>query len=246
VPSLLIPHNDLNCLEEGLRAEAERNDPNRARFVVTESVFSMDGDRAPLAAIAELCQRFEAHLIVDEAHSTGCYGATGSGCVDAEGVRSQVLASMHTGGKALALPGAYIAGSRLLKEYLTNRCRHLIFTTAIPAECGRWWLERLPIVQADHAGRATLHANAHYLREQLAGTGIIGTEYVVPVVLGEDRTAVQAAAAVRTAGFDVRAIRPPTVAPGTARVRISVHANHTREHLDALATAFRAALDSGA
>jgi len=109
-------HNDLNHLEEGLKAEAAKDEPGRERFVITESLFSMDGDRAPLREIAGLCDRYGAYLIVDEAHSTGCFGPAGSGCVDAAGVRDRVLASVHTGGKALALPGAYIAGSRLLKE----------------------------------------------------------------------------------------------------------------------------------
>jgi 8-amino-7-oxononanoate synthase len=237
-------HNDLNHLEDGLKAEAGRAEPGRERFVITEALFSMDGDRAPLREITDLAGRYGAHLIVDEAHSTGCYGGTGSGCVDAAGVRERVLASVHTGGKALGVPGAYIAGTRLLKDYLTNKCRHLIFTTALPAECGRWWLGMLPKVKADRVGREALHRVARLLREELAATGvpIPGTEYVVPVVLGDDGPAVRAAAQVRAAGFDVRAIRPPSVAPGTARVRVSVHADHTPDQLRTLATAFRDAV----
>jgi 7-keto-8-aminopelargonate synthetase-like enzyme len=221
-------HNDLNHLEDGLKSEAARHEAGRERFVITESLFSMDGDRAPLREIAELSQRFGAHLIVDEAHSTGCYAPTGSGCVDEAGVRSQVLATVHTGGKALALPGAYIAGSNLLKEYLTNRCRHLIFTTALAPAIGVWWMHRLPFVQADERSRRRLNENASLCRSRLTARGVAaaGTEYVVPVVVGEDERAMAAAARVRAAGFDVRAIRPPSVPAGTSRLRISIHADH--------------------
>ncbi|MCZ2343641.1 MAG: 8-amino-7-oxononanoate synthase [Bacteroidales bacterium] len=237
-------HNDLAHLEEGLAAEAAKNDPQRARFVVTESLFSMDGDLAPLPAMADLCKRYSAYLIVDEAHSTGCYGENGSGYVDACGLRGQVLATMHTGGKALGVPGAYLAGPRLLKDYLINRCRHLIFTTALPPECGRWWLEMLPQVQADTAGRTQLHANTALFRNALTAAGVatLGSEYVVPVVLGDDGPAVTAAQKLQEAGFDVRAIRPPSVAPGTSRLRISIHANHSPTLIQELATATVAAV----
>ena len=232
-------HNDLNHLEDGLKHEADRNEEGRERFIITESLFSMDGDRAPLREIAMLANRNGAHLIVDEAHSTGCYGANGSGCVDEAGVRDQVLASIHTGGKALALPGAYIAGSRLLKEYLTNRCRHLIFTTALPPVVGGWWLDGLARVQGDADSRQRLHANTSLFRGELAKRGIeaSGTEYVVPVVIGEDIKAVAAASELQSAGFDVRAIRPPSVSPGTSRLRISIHADHEPATLVHLAEA---------
>ena len=237
-------HNDLDQLEQGLKAEAARNEPGRERFVITEGLFSMDGDRAPLREMADLCDRYGAYLVVDEAHSTGCYGPAGSGCVDAAGVRSRVLASVHTGGKALAVPGAYIAGSQLLKEYLTNRCRHLIFTTALPPAVGAWWTAAITRVRQDAAGRERLHANAARLRSGLAAgnVGALGTEYVVPVVVGDDHRAVAAAAWVREQGFDVRAIRPPSVPAGTARLRISVHADHGPADLDRLAAAVADAL----
>lgn len=237
-------HKDLNHLEDGLKAEAARNEPGRERFVISESLFSMDGDRASLREIAILCERYGAYLVVDEAHSTGCFGTTGSGCVDADGLRSRVLASVHTGGKALALPGAYIAGSRLLKEYLTNRCRHLIFTTALPPAVGAWWAAGIPRVQTDLASRKLLHENAALFRSELAARAVParGSEYIVPVVIGDDARAVTAAARLRDQGFDVRAIRPPSVPPGTARLRISVHADHDPTVLGRLAAAVADAL----
>jgi 7-keto-8-aminopelargonate synthetase-like enzyme len=241
----LYRHNDLTHLEDGLRAEAAKRPEGRELFVVTESLFSMDGDTAPLPELVALAERYGAHVIVDEAHSTGCFGPRGSGSVDAAGLRDRVLATVHTGGKALGLPGAYICGSKLLKEYLTNRCRHLIFTTALPAAVGAWWRDRVPQVQADDGGRESLHRNAATFRESLAKHGITppGAHYVVPVIVGEDEPSVRAATALQQQGYDVRAIRPPTVPHGTCRLRVSVHADHDPAVLvqlaDAIADAVR-------
>jgi 8-amino-7-oxononanoate synthase len=237
-------HNDLDHLEEGLRAEAALARPGRERFVVTESLFSMDGDRPPLPEMAELAERYGAHLIVDEAHATGCFGPAGSGRVDEAGVRGRVLATVHTGGKALGACGAYVCGSAQLKELLVNRCRHLIFTTALPPAAAAWWLDALRRVRADDAGRLALSRNAARFRALLADCGIaaLGTDYVVPVVIGDDTRAVAVANRLQERGFDVRAIRPPSVPPDTARLRISLHADHDPDTLAALATALREAL----
>ena len=233
----LFRHNDLNHLEDGLRAEAAKRPEGRELFVVTESLFSMDGDTAPLSETADLCDRYGAHLIVDEAHTTGCFGPRGSGCVDAAGLRGRVLASVHTGGKALGLPGAYVCGSKLLKEFLTNTCRHLIFTTALPAAVGAWWREQIPLVQADDAARRRLHEYAAGFRAALARHGIApaGRNYVVPVIVGQDEASIRAAAELQARGYDVRAIRPPTVPAGTCRLRVSVHADHDPVVLNDLA-----------
>jgi 8-amino-7-oxononanoate synthase len=230
-------HNDLTHLEEGLKSEAGRNEEGRERFILTESLFSMDGDRPALGEMADLAARYGAHLIVDEAHSTGCFGDSGSGCVDEAGIRDQVLASVHTGGKALALPGAYIAGSKLLKEYLTNRCRHLIFTTALPPVVGAWWAEGVARVRRDPESRRRLHAATAFFRSALGNRGVVagGSDHVVPIMIGSDERAMVAAARLQEAGFDIRAIRPPSVAPGTARLRISIHADHEPALLTQLA-----------
>ena len=224
-------HNDLDHLECGLR-----HAPPRERFIVTESLFGMEGDRAPLAALVELAERHGAHVIVDEAHATGCFGATGGGLIDASGLRGRILASVHTGGKALGVHGAYVVGSAMLKELLVNRCRHLIFTTALPPILGQWWVQALEKVQADDAGRMRLHNAATMLRRGLADHGIAagGSDYILPLLVGPDDRAVQAARQLQDAGFDIRAIRPPTVPPGTARLRASVHADHDRATLGRL------------
>jgi 8-amino-7-oxononanoate synthase len=199
----------------------------------------MDGDLAPLRQIVELAERYDAHFIVDEAHSTGCYGVAGSGCVDASGLRDRVLATVHTGGKALGVMGAYVCGSKMLKEYLVNRCRHLIFTTALPPAVGAWWLDMLGRLKLDDDGRRQLHGNAAAFRSALAARGIraAGSEYVVPIILGDDGPAVRVATRLQEKGFDVRAIRPPSVPPGTARIRISIYADHEPATLERLAAA---------
>jgi 8-amino-7-oxononanoate synthase len=246
-------HNDLNHLEEGLRMGARNRSSQRQLFVVTEALFGMDGDLADLAAMVTLAERYEAHVIVDEAHTTGCFGPGGSGYVDQLGLRPWVLATVHTGGKALGVPGAYVAGSTQLKELLVNRCRHFIYTTALPPAIGAWWLDALAQVHGDEVGRAALARKAALFREALVhhgvpppplplspaerGVEVRGAKYVVPVVVGTDRDALQAAQELRGAGFDIRAIRPPTVAPGTARLRIAIHADHDPETLHRLATA---------
>jgi 7-keto-8-aminopelargonate synthetase-like enzyme len=226
-------HCDLNHLEDGLHEAARRRGPRRELFVVTESLFGMEGDVAPLEDLQRLASRHGAHLIVDEAHATGCLGPDGSGLVDAAGLRGGVLATVHTGGKALGVCGAYVCGSAQLRELLVNRCRQFVFTTALPPAIGAWWLEALVRVAADHQGRDLLHQAARVFRGALAERGVpaLGERYIVPVTLGADGRTVNAARRLRTAGWDIRAIRPPTVPIGTARLRISIHADHDRELL---------------
>jgi 8-amino-7-oxononanoate synthase len=242
VERFIYRHLDLDHLETGLRAACRSRTERRQLFVVTESLFGMDGDRTPLDQLVPLAERYGAAVIVDEAHSTGCFGSAGSGCIDAAGLRSRVLATVHTGGKALGVAGAYVCGSVLLKELLINRCRHFIFTTALPPAIGAWWLAALMRVRADDAGRAALHEAAATFRTRLARRGVptLGSQYIVPVVLGEDGPAVRAAGCLRAAGWDIRAIRPPSVPAGSARLRISLHADHDRETLLAAADAVAA------
>jgi 8-amino-7-oxononanoate synthase len=235
----IFRHNDLAHLESGLRAVARTRRPGRQLFVVTEALFGMDGDRAPLKDMTALAERYRAHLIVDEAHATGCFGPAGTGCTDAAGLRGKVLATVHTGGKALGVVGAYVCGSAQLRELLVNRCRHFIYTTALPPAVGGWWLEALDRVRADDGGRRRLHETATFFRAELARHGIpaAGQHYILPVLLGSDARAVEASSRLRAAGWDMRAIRPPSVPPGTSRLRIALHADHDRATLAAAAAA---------
>lgn len=226
-------HGDLNHLNEGLGQAAAHRSLGQQLFIVTESLFGMEGDIAPLEEMAALAERYEAQLIVDEAHATGCFGPEGSGLVDAMGLRSRVMATVHTGGKALAVCGAYICGSTLLKDLLINRCRQFMFSTALPPAVGRWWLEAIRRVQQDQQARAAVHHGARIFRQALAHSGIAapGNAYIVPVIVGEDERAMGVARWLQLRGWDVRAFRPPTVPPGTARLRISIHADHPTELL---------------
>ncbi len=235
----IYAHNDLDQLESGLQEAKRAHVAGRQYFIVTESLFSMEGDCAPLAEMAGLADKYGANLIVDEAHATGCFGATGSGLVDALGLRGRVLATVHTGGKALGVTGAYICGSAPLREILVNRCRPLIFTTALPPVVASWWLEMIPFVQADAAGRYQLHAGATRLRTALAkrGVAIYANHYIVPVLLGDAAGATAVAASLQQAGWDIRPIRPPTVPEGTSRLRIAVHADHDDAVLEEVAGA---------
>jgi 8-amino-7-oxononanoate synthase len=234
---VVFAHNDLNELETLLRQRKPSRTAHQAWFIVTESLFGMEGDVAPLKELVGLAQRYQTHLIVDEAHATGCFGPAGSGLVDALGLRDRVLASVHTGGKALAVPGAYIVGSQLLKELLVNRCRHLIYTTALPPQIGAWWLDALDLVASDDSTRSALGERVQFFRKQMYRRRIAigGDHYIATVMLGRDADAVTAAQQLQNAGYDIRAIRPPTVPQGTARLRISLHADHEQDVLLELA-----------
>ena len=227
-------HIDLESLESGLRQASATRARDRELFIVTEALFGMDGDRAQLHEIDKLAVKHDAYLIVDEAHSTGCFGYCSQGLWEGG---SRLLASVHTGGKALAVPGAFIACSDILKQYLVNRCRHFIYTTALPPVVGSWWNHAVDQARNHLLPGYKLHENASYFRQALVERGIAakGDYYIVPIILGDNTVAVRAAEALQKEGFDVRAIRPPTVPVGTARLRISIHADHERAELLALA-----------
>ncbi|MGQ9590629.1 MAG: aminotransferase class I/II-fold pyridoxal phosphate-dependent enzyme [Planctomycetota bacterium] len=239
-------HLDVGAVEEILRRR-----PARGRvFIVTESLFSMDGDIAPLELYAALAEERGAHLIVDDAHATGIYGpARGSGLVEESGVESRVAASVSTCGKALGLSGAFVAGPNVLKEYLVNRARPFIFSTATPPVLVRAIAIALDILEEEPWRRRRALELAARLRSALRAGGAegpLGTGTIVPVVLGSPSRALEAARRISQAGFDVRAVRPPAVPPGTARLRISVHADRSEEEVDRLAAATLAALSAAA
>ncbi len=239
---VIYPHLDLAAVEEALATPH----PGGRTFLVTESLFSMDGDAAPLDRYAELAERHGAALIVDDAHATGIYGERGSGLAERFGVARRAAAVVSTGGKALAAAGAFVAGPAVLVDFLVNRCRSFIFSTAASPLVVLALEEALDRVVAEPERRRRVLARAGRLRSTLVAAGLDcgpppGPEGeaspIVPVILEENRRALEVADRLQAAGFDVRAIRPPTVAPGSARLRISVHADHSEETLDRLARA---------
>lgn len=235
---VVFPHLDAAAVERELALPH----PEGRTFLVTESLFSMDGDLAPLGRYADLAARHGAELIVDDAHATGLHGAArGSGLCEEHGVERRAAAIVSTLGKAVGLAGAFVAGPRVLIDYLASRSRAFVFTTAPPPLLLHAVEAALDILAAEPWRRRRALALAARLRRRLAAHGIAADPAaagpIVPVVLGDNQRAVEVAARLAAAGFDVRAIRPPTVPPGTARLRISVHADHTEAQVDALATA---------
>jgi 8-amino-7-oxononanoate synthase len=203
----------------------------------------MDGDFAPLAAYAELCRSSGALLIVDEAHAVGIYGRRGSGLLEA--TRSHAFVSVDTAGKALGASGAFVSGPEWAIEYLIQRARPFVFSTAAPPPIAAALEASLTLIETEPWLRSQVLSRARYLRTRLAEASIsipVGDSQIIPVVLGENERAVEVAETLRQQGFDVRAIRPPTVPRGTARLRISVHANLTEEILRRFAKALASAL----
>jgi len=234
------PHCDVGALAR-LLVETRA----RRKLVVTDAVFGMDGDAAPLADIAELCERHGAMLYVDEAHATGILGPTGAGWAEAQGVSGRVDVLMGTLGKALGSFGAFVAGSARVADWLTSRARTFIFTTALPPSACGAALAALDVVAAEPARRERLHALTARMKAGLAELGFDMARVVAPifpVVLGDEAVSLEASRRLRERGWFVRAIRPPTVPAGTSRLRVSLTAGHTEEQVDGFLSALSEAL----
>ncbi len=219
---LVYPHLDLEALESALRKHAGGCG---RKLIVTESLFSMNGDFAPLTTLWELAERYGAGLIVDEAHSTAVHGPSGRGLAAAAGLQEHVWAVVHTCGKALGSAGAFVCGSDLLKQTLVNRARTLIFSTAMPPYMARQVRAALRLALGMNEERRTLLERSMSFGRTLraAGWDTAGsTSQIVPVVVGTNERSLAAAEHLQREGFAVWAIRPPTVPEGTARLRLSL------------------------
>src|SRR5438034_6044552 len=226
---VIFPHLDIDYLQLALE---RRNMPAGEKFIVVESIFSMDGDRASVYERLALCERYGAWLIVDEAHSTG---------VDKPIRRAdRLFATVHTCGKALASMGAFVAGSRTLRDFLINHARTFIFTTALPPYCAAHVQEAMRLAAEADSARKQLGELSGHVRERMRVLGFDAgrsDSQIVPLVLGSNETAVRFAEALLSSGFAVRAIRPPSVPPGTARIRISLNANLSIADVDSFLNA---------
>lgn len=232
---VVFPHNDVTAL-----ARAMDDTPCAGvRFVVVESLFSMDGDVAPLRAYARVCRERGARLIVDEAHAVGIYGERGTGLIEELGIGDDVQVSINTAGKALGVGGAFVAGPSVVIEYLVQRARPFVFSTAAPPAMA-WAIDAsLGVVRDEPERRRTLRARSAHLRARLREAGLDvgpGDSQIVPILIGPNDAALAVADALQADGFDVRAIRPPTVPEGTARLRVSVNAGVDAATLDRFAS----------
>lgn len=242
----VYPHNDLDRLEAMLRWADARTAGGRPlpgtrprTLVITESVFSMDGDQAPLREIVALKERHGAWLMLDEAHAAGLLGATRRGLAEAVGVADRIEVQMGTLGKALGAAGGYICGSRPLVDYLVNRARSFIFSTApVPAAAGAAHAA-VQLVQSDEGAALVRQLWANVAAVKHAGGLAAGpaTSAILPLLIGDEGGAVRAAAALRESGIFLPAVRFPTVPRGAARLRLTVSAAHTAGDVAALATA---------
>ena len=238
----VYPHGDWHALD-GLLARAAGR---RRRLIVTDSLFSMDGDLAPLVELTELAARRGAMLLMDEAHATGVFGHRGRGVAEHLGVDERVAAGVGvrvgTLSKALGCAGGFVAGSRTLVEWLLNRARSYIYSTAAPAATAAAALAALDIVAAEPQRGVELLARAASLRDALAAQGWdVGRSQsqIIPLLVGSPARAVELSARLRNRGLLVPAIRPPTVPEGQSRLRISLTAAHTPEMVEMLLLALR-------
>lgn len=230
----VYPHGNVASLAAML---AEDRSASR-RLIVTESVFSMDGDLAPLRALGELADAHGAWLVVDEAHAIGVYGQGRGACAEV-GLQPDVM--LGTLSKALGSQGGFVACARPVRDLLVNRARTFIFTTGLAPVCAAAALAALEVVRESPGLGASLLAKAAGLRSALHahGIGAPGTAHIVPVLLGEEDHALRVAEGCADRGMPVHAIRPPTVPPGTCRLRISLNAAHTDEEIQMLAGVIR-------
>ncbi len=227
------PHRDLSALEDLLRKHRSRG---RRAIILTESIFSMDGDFPDLAALVELKRRYEALLVVDEAHAVGVFGERGLGLAEEMGLLSEVDVLIGTFGKALGSYGAFVVAEEVVKSYLVNRARSFIFTTALPPVVVAASLVGLKEATASVSRRTKVRTLAQGPRQALgqASGGLADEVPIVPVIVGEERKALALSERLQAAGFLAPAIRPPTVPEGTARLRLSLSAGMEWEDLKPL------------
>jgi 8-amino-7-oxononanoate synthase len=240
-------HRDVEAVAQALESFEATRTAGQHAFVVTESVFSMDGDEAPLVAYAALCRRHDATLVVDEAHAVGLFGRRGSGLLEDAGLDDLPSVSINSAGKALGVSGAFVAGPDWAMEYLVQRARPFVFSTAAPPAVAAAIETSLRIVAEEPARRQRVLACAAATRQALRAVGVPVAEDrspIVPILIGENEPAMQIARTLSDQGFDIRAIRPPTVPVGTARLRVSVNASLEAPVLDRFVAAYRAALEA--
>jgi 8-amino-7-oxononanoate synthase len=236
----VYPHGDVLALQAMLEASTAPT-----KIVVTDSVFSMDGDLAPIPAILALCEQHNAWLVIDDAHGFGCLGEHGRGVLEHFNLRSPNIVYMGTLGKAAGVGGAFVGAHATVIDWLVQKARPYIYTTAAPPALAHALLSSLDIIDGEegHARRKHLHNLIVQLRQGLSlkhWTLMPSITAIQPIIIGDNAEAMRAAASLYEQGFWVPAIRPPTVAAGTARLRVTLSASHTNEDVARLVKAINA------
>ena len=219
-----------------------KNSDFERKFIVTESVFSMDGDVADLLALVDLKNKYDAILVVDEAHAFGCMGPNGAGYAEELGLLDEIDIITATFSKALGAVGGMVAGPKIVTDYMVNKARGFIYTTAPSPVNAAAVIAALDIIKREKERRELLKRNSDYLRNKLKKMGFDtgkSTTHIVPVIIGDDGKTLEMSQKLFENGFYIPAIRPPTVAPGTSRLRISLQSNHTIEQMDELCDVLR-------
>ncbi len=229
-------HGDVSDLEKLL----SQNHDARRRLIVTDTLFSMDGDLAPLATIVEVAKRFNAMLLLDEAHATGVFGAQGRGVAEAIGIEYEGLIRIGTLSKALGAAGGFVCGSKSLICWLANRARSYVFSTAQPAAISAAALAALDIVEQEPQRRVKLLETSAWLRNELNARGWNtghSQSQIIPILIGSPERAVSLSEQLHQRGYWLPAIRPPSVPEGESLLRLSLTAAHTSEMLNGLLSA---------
>ncbi len=231
--SIKFAHNDVQACEDAIKRARAKGAKNV--WIAVESVYSMDGDVAPLNALLEVAERYGTYLVVDEAHATGIHGPGGKGfAAEYEGRENLIV--LHTCGKALGQAGALVTCTGVLKDFIINAARSFIYTTA-PTPLSALAVQRaLEVVRDEPQRRKQLHALIAHAHKRFPSD--ISTTQIIPLIVGEDGAALALAQQLQAKGFDIRAIRTPTVPAGAARLRLSVTLNVTPDDIDALAAAY--------
>jgi 8-amino-7-oxononanoate synthase len=231
---LVYRHQQLEKLEAALR----RATGYQRRWIITDSVFSMDGDAAPLRELCDIAEKYDAKLIVDEAHATGLFGEHGRGIAEWQGVEDRVAVRIGTLSKAIGTMGGFVAGPKVLTDWLWNSARTQMFSTALPPAVCAAAICALGLIESEPWRRERVLALSEGFREALSQLGLQtpngGMGPIVPIVLGDAEETLRVAKDLEEAGFLVAAIRPPTVPRGTSRLRITLTAAHTEEDLKGL------------
>lgn len=233
----IFRHNDLSDLERRLRSS-----PASIRLIITEGLFSMDGDFAPLREIDELCRRYDALLVIDEAHSLGVYGPRGAGHAAASGLSHAHLLSVNPCGKAMAASGAFITGPLWFRDYLINTARSFIYSTGASPWIAAALQVSIAHVQGMDEGRARLinfSAKLRHLMRELDFDCGASRSHIVPLMTGSEARALQAEKILQQHGVQARAIRPPTVPPSACRLRLSLHAGLDETDFEKLSFALK-------